>query len=232
MISFVCWKWSTPGYRSTFGPEAVNTLARMVRRHYDAPHRFLVVTNDRAGINGEIEIVPDRADFAEVRSPHGSGSPSCYRRLRLFAPDAARTFGERIVSLDLDAVIVGDLRSLVDRPEDFVAWSDPLRPAQYNASFLLLTAGARPRVWTEFDPQRSPREARAAGWIGSDQAWLTHCLGPGEARWSRPDGVYSYRVDKLDRGLPADARIVFAHGDQDPWGERMQGVAWVREHYR
>lgn len=232
MISFVAWKWATPGYRSTFDARAVNVLAAMVRRHYPAPHRFICVTNDAAGINGEIEVVRDLEDFADIRSPHGGRAPSCYRRLRIFSADAAATFGERIVQLDLDSVITGDLRPLVDRPEDVVAWSDPLRPAQYNGSFLLLTAGARPQVWDRFDPRRSPREARAAGWLGSDQAWITHCLGPGEARWSRADGVYSYRVDRLADRLPEGARIVFAHGREDPWGAEMQRLAWVREYYR
>ena len=230
MISFVCWRWHVPGYRSTFGPEAVNTLARMVRRHYPARHRFLCVTNDRAGINGEIEIVPDRADFADVGSPHGGANPSCYRRLRMFHPDAARTFGERIVSLDLDAVIVGDLRPLVDRPENFVAWRDPLSPRQYNGSLIILRAGSRPKVWTDFDPAASPRRALAAGFKGSDQAWIS-CALPDEATVGREDGVLSYRKDVRGKALPADARIVFAHGAQDPWGDEMQRLEWVREHY-
>lgn len=233
MISFVCWKWSTPGYRSTFGPEAVNVLAAMIRRHYPEPHRILCVTNDPAGIEPGVEIVPDRADFADIPSPHGGGNPSCYRRLRLFEPDAAATFGDRIVSIDLDCVILDDLRPLLDVPNDLVLWQDPGRPDQYCASMMLLRAGTRPDVWSGFDPARSPASARAAGCMGSDQGWLSYCLGPWEARWTAEDGILSYRLDQLDRvPLPESARVVMFHGGQDPWSPGPQQLGWVRRHYR
>lgn len=232
MISFLCWRWSTPGYRSTFGPEAVNTLAAMIARHYPAPHRMICCTNDATGINPAIEIVADREDFAVTPSPHGDGNPSCYRRLRLFHPDAAQWFGARIVSMDLDCVITGDLRPLVQWPEDYVGWSDPQRPTQYNGSMTLLRTGARPEVWLGFDPERSPAAAKAAGCAGSDQGWVSHCLGPGEAQWTRADGVYSYRMDKLDaKPLPENARVVFFHGKTDPWSPEAQQLDWVRQHY-
>lgn len=231
MISFVTWLWKTPNYRTAFTAEHVNVLAAMIRRNYIIPCRIICVTNDATGIDPRIEIVPDREDFKDVASPHGKGNPSCFRRLRLFHPDAASDFGPRIVSIDLDSVITGDLRPLFDRPEEFVGWADALRPAQYCGSLTLLTAGARPRVWTDFDPERSPREAKAAGNLGSDQGWISHCLGKGEAQWTQADGVYSYRWDKVRGGpLPANARIVFFTGEPKPWAE--MGVAWVREHYR
>lgn len=199
----------------------------MVVRHYPAPHRFLCVTNDPAGIDPDIEIIPDRADFADLKSPHGGNNPACYRRLRLFHPDAAATFGERIVSLDLDTVIVGDLRPLWDRPEPFVGWTDPLYPQQLCGSMLLLTAGAKRMVWNLFDPATSPAQAAHAGYRGSDQAWISYCL-PRDARWTAADGVLSWR--KLNGWLPEGARIVFFHGARKPWDAGMP--EWVRENWR
>lgn len=231
MISFVCFLWRDPRYRTQFTAAHVNTLARMIGRHYDAPHRVLCVTNDPAGIDPGIEIVPDRQDFAEIPPPHGAGNPSCYRRLRLFAPNAAAIFGERIVSIDLDCVVTGDLRPLFDRPEEFVGWSDPLRPAQYCGSLTELTAGSRPQVWEQFDPARSPGEAVRAKCYGSDQGWVSYCLGPGEAQWTRADGVYSHRWDLKGGALPANARIVFFTGEVKPWDSRLSGLSWVRDNY-
>lgn len=230
MLSVVCWKWGRPGYRSTFAAQHVNALARQVDRHYQRPHRFICVSNDPIGIDSQITVIQDDADFDNVPSPHGGGAPTCYRRLRLFRPDAGRWFGERFVSLDLDTVIVGDCVPLWDRPEDFVIYDDPLYPGrQYCGAMLLLTAGARPQVWTDFDPRVSPRQALASGKRGSDQAWISYKL-PGEATWGPKDGVYSYRKHIAPKGgaLPAGARLTVWHGAQDPWGEAGQRLAWVR----
>jgi hypothetical protein len=235
VISVVCFKWRAPkGYRSQFTAEHVNILARMVRRHYRRPHRFICVTDDAAGIDEAIGIVPLWSDFAEVPSPHGRGNPSCYRRLKMFSAEAGAWFGERFVALDLDCVVTGDLAPLFDRPQDFMIWGDTAKATPYNGSLVLMNAGARRQVWEEFDPATSPQRGLALGYVGSDQAWIGAALGPGEARFGKADGVYSYRLDVLPRRglLPKDARLVFFHGAHDPWDADSQRLAWVREHYR
>lgn len=230
MITFVTWLWNTPRYRSTFTPEHVQALLRMVSRHYPAAFRFVCVANDVTVPMPGVEIVADRADFATIASPHGGPNPSCYRRLRMYAPDAAAIFGERVVSLDLDCVITGDLRPLLDRPESFVGWQDPFHPRQICGSMQMLTTGAHAEVWDRFDPATSPQASLAAGYKGSDQGWISYCL-PNAAQWTRAGGVLSYRVD-CKAGLPGGSRIVFFHGAVDPWSHAAQQHAWVREHYR
>jgi hypothetical protein len=236
MLSVVTWKWRPqPGYHSSFEPECVNTLARMVARHYPHPHRFVCVTDDPVGIDSGIEIVKLWNDFANVPSPHGRNKPSCYRRLRLFHPDAGQWFGDRYVSLDLDCVITGDLTPLWNRPEDVVFWGDTNRRTFYNGSMMLLKAGSRPQVWTDFNPQVSPRQAMTSGQFGSDQGWISYRLGKGEARWTAADGVYSYRnqIQPNGRHLPGNARVVMFHGRFDPWVEAVQARhPWIRQHYR
>lgn len=202
----------------------------MVRRHY-GPVRFICVTNDTGGLNSAVEVVADREDFAAIPSPHGGTNPTCYRRLRLFAPDAAETFGDRIVAIDLDCVFTGNLRPLWDRPEYFVGWRDPFHPRQLNGSMFLLQAGSHPNVWAHFDPQHSPRAAKLAGYKGSDQAWISFCL-PGAPAWTALNGVYSYRTDMLQYGLPPDAAVTVWHGAIKPWDPQAQALPWVREHWR
>lgn len=233
MLAVVCFLWRPYGAPGRYSPAHVNTLYRMIERQYPAPHRFLCVTNERAGFDPGVELVADRGDFGGILSPHGSQFPSCYRRLRLFRHDAGATFGDRFVALDLDAVVVDDLRPLWDRDDAFVIWRDPGRRTPYCGSMFLLRAGARPQVWDDFDPVRSPAAAKAAGCFGSDQAWIAHCLGPNEATWTPADGVLSYRVDGLRRNfLPAGARVVFFHGKLKPWDVEPNALAWVRENYR
>lgn len=231
--SFVCWKWRNPGYRSTFGPETVNTLRRMIARWYRRPHEFICVTDDVRGLDSGIRCIPDRADWRDLPSPYGLRGPSCYRRLRAFHPDAARDFGHRFVSLDLDVVVLRELEPLVDRDEDFVGWQDPHHPKQFCGSIFMLTAGSRPDVWNRFDPKSSPRLAAAAGYRGSDQGWVSYCLA-GEAKWGRPAGIASFRRDLRDGALlpHVDDRLVVFHGRHDPWAPHCQSIPWIAENYR
>ena len=234
MLTFVCWKWQTPGYRSTFRAEHVLTLRRMIKRHYQPAHRFVCVTDDASGLD-DVETIPLWDDLGNVPNPLGRHNPSCYRRLKLFAPDAGEVFGEYAVSIDLDMVIVNDIEPLFRGGEDFKIWgqSDYPRTQWYNGSLWSLRTGTRTKVWTEFDPKTSPQKALKAGKKGSDQGWLNYIL-PKEAMWSTKDGVYSCRVHiaKNKWRLPSDARIVAFHGKVDPWSYQAQQIEWVREYYR
>ena len=76
-LTFLTYKWKPkPGYRSTFTGEHVNILARMVRRHYARPHRFICYTDDDTGIDPSLvearEIWTDYADLADF--PRASAS--------------------------------------------------------------------------------------------------------------------------------------------------------------
>lgn len=231
-LTVVCWRWEPfKGYRSIFGPETVCVLRAMVARHYRQPHRFVCIT-DRPEDTPDVETIRLWDDFADIPSPHGGKNPSCYRRLRAFSAEMADVLGPRFVSIDLDCVITGNLEPLWHRHEDFVCWGDTNPNNAYNGSMFLMTAGARRQVWEQFDPVTSPREAKAAGKFGSDQAWISHVLGPHEARWTKADGVYSFRNDLRRAGqLPSNARVCFFHGQYDPWSPQVQHVEWIRAHY-
>lgn len=229
MISVVTFKWATPGYRAKFTSEHVNTLRRMVLRHYQAPHRFICITDDPAGLDGGIEVVPLWDHHASVQNPTGGGRPSCYRRLKLFDPAMAEVIGDRFVMLDLDCVICGDLSPLFDRPEEAVFWKSPTNEWPYNGAMFMANTGARPQLWQDFDPLESPKLTHAAGYRGSDQAWISYKLGWNEATWTERDGVYYYGKMRNRQFVPANARIIFTTGGSAPWTLRHP---WVRKHYR
>lgn len=236
-LAFVTWKWrAPPGYRSTFRAEHVNTLARMLARHYHKPHEVVCVTDDPAGIDSNIRVVPLWRDHANVPSPHGHRNPSCYRRLKAFSREAATLLAPRFVSIDLDTVIVDDVTQLFSDPVEFKAWGDTARNTPYNGGLWMLTAGARAQVWERFDPVQSPRETLRRGMVGSDQAWIGVVLGPNEKRWTTDDGVYSFRnhiaVPRGNGRLPRNARVISFHGRFDPWTpEVIKRYPWVSEHY-
>lgn len=250
MLDIVTFKWSNPGYRTKFTGEHVNIMANMIAKHYAAPYRFHCFTDDPTGICPTKTNIHELWDtFADIPNPHGTNNPSCYRRLLLWDKGfaAAKLPGAtKILQIDLDMVLVDDVRPLWDRPEDVVMWGDNLNPTSpYNGAMQFYTPGARPKVVNDFRRDLIPT-VQACGFFGSDQAWLAYVLGPHEARWRAADGAVSWRVhcrqtppgeahlkwrDGCSSALPADARVVNFHGLDDP-SELVNRVDWVTENYR
>lgn len=236
-MEFVCFKWKpAPGYRSTYTAAQPNILWNMIKRNWDGDARLTCITDEPEGISSDIRVIPLWDHHAKLKSPHGAGNPSCYRRLYLWGEEGARLIGDRFVTLDLDIVICGKLNPLFDVPDDFKIWGDTAKNTPYNGSICLQSAGARRQVWDTFDPVESPKRASALGYIGSDQAWIGACLGKGEKKWTARDGVYSYRneISRMQSPvLPENARIIVFHGFYDPWSKTMQAKHyWVRRHYK
>lgn len=238
MLTVITFKWSQPGYRSKYDAAHVNTMQRMVARHYPHPHRFVCITDDPAGV--DCETWPLWSDYSEVPNPTWPDrGPSCYRRLKLFEYASCYPW----VWLDLDAVITGDLAPLWHRPEPIVTYTPPGLSGGINGAMLLCNEPERFRfVWDLFDPDVSPKETTRLGYRGSDQAWLTACLQHCSGKWGEADGCYDYSgLRKPGMGmrasgsarrrvaLPTDARIVFFHGKPDPWEVSDQ---WVLDNYK
>lgn len=210
----------------------MNTLQSMVSRNLKIDHRFVCVTDDPSGI--ACDTVP-LWDEPKIILPRGK--PNCYRRLKAFAPDAKDIFGtEWLLSLDLDTVIVDDITDLVTSKmsKPFTIWGDTAKNTLYNGSMWLLKLGSHPDVWTDL-PRDPHAVTRARNIIGSDQAWISHKLGPGQPTWGTSDGVYSYRVHLKSglTGLPDNAKIVFFHGRIDPWDNIAKAKSpWISDFYK
>ena len=232
-LTILTWLWRQEGGRASYLAEHVNVWADMVSRHLRRPHRIACVTDTPEGIDGSVEIIAPPGEFEGVSIPSwGKGKPQCFRRLVMFAPDAADLFGPRFVSMDLDCVIGGPLDPLFDRPEDFVIFNGTAPGRPYNGSMMLIRAGSRPQVYTRFTPEGATAAGRR--FAGSDQAWLSHCLGPGEATWGPRDGVHFWR--RFGARFPAsdpNVRLLFFPGQPKPWEVVADGSSsWVAQHYR
>lgn len=237
MIRVVCWLWRDEGYRFNhlfrYGPDHVNRLRNMVRRHLTLDHEFVCITDDPSGIGPGIRIVPLWDDLREMGG--------CYLRLKAFSEEMSGVIGPRFVSIDLDCVVTGSLDPLFRRTEDFVIWSNGFGKTPYCGSMFMMTAGARKEVWEEFDPASSPHSGKSLGYVGTDQAWISARL-PGEATWTPRDGVLSrYHVGirhpkekpAMRPCLPDGARIVFMHGAVDPSQRGLwKRHAWISKHWR
>lgn len=231
LLRFVCFKWRRieTGFRLPsdikYTALHVNTLRNMLERHVRTPHELVCVTDDPAGIDERVRLVP-----LWDKCRHLGG---CYNRLWVFSREAGEVFGERFVCIDLDVVLVRDCTPLFDRPEEFVINAyNPGRGSRndqhYNGGLFMMTAGARASVWDAFDPDTTPAIVQAdPRVIGSDQAWIRYHLGKGEARWTNADGVYEAR--QVKKRLHHHARLVLFSGKRDP---SQYPYLWVREHWR
>lgn len=251
-LTVVTWLWSgnTMGRdRVEYVADHVNRMASMLARHLTIPHEVVCVTDMPEGIDSRVRIVPMWPDLA--------GYGRCYRRLKVFDPAMRDVLGPRIVSIDLDTVITGNIDHLFDRPEPFVIWGDPSRlpHTPYCGSLFMLEIGYRPDVFTGFDADVAASLRRTQGVIGSDQAWMARMIKDA-ARWGKRDGIYSFRMDiqlrirmpgfgmiagrnrpprlpNRDGSLPEKARIVFFHGAEDPSQTHLHvHHKWIPEHWR
>lgn len=237
-LQFVCWKWKG---HIPYSAADVNIWGNMVDRWHGEPHELVCITDDPDGIDGRFRIVPLWRDNFE----HGRD----WHRVKIFSEEMADLIGPRFVSIDLDTVICGPLDDLFRNDAPFKAWADPNRD-QYCTAVFQMDAGAFPHVWEQFDPQLAIRLRQLGRFGGYDQAWISYVL-PGQPRWTREDGVISFRKDILDnlsitealqtprgshwaaRGPNENVRIINFHGKFNPRDEAIQSAfPWVAEHWR
>lgn len=197
----------------------------MVRRHLHMPHRISCVT-DFDGLPSHIERIEPPRDFEHVRIPTwGADKPQCLRRLAMYAPNAAEIFGDRFVCMDLDVVIAADITAMISE-DDFRIAKGTAAGRPYNGSMQMLRAGQRAKVYNDFTPAKAASAGRQ--FIGSDQAWISYCLGPDEQVWDESDGLCWYR-----RPGSGEQRIMFFPGDVKPWAIAQLGTSdFINEHYQ
>lgn len=241
MRTFVCWKWKSPSYRTVFTAEHANVWNASLRRHYDGDIRTICITDDPKGV--EFETFPLWKDCSRLQNPSGPHLPSCYRRLRIFSSFATGEMdideGSEVVSLDLDVVVVRDIKTMLDMyPEsDFVGWRGvgSYNPVVYNGTLFRFRTGAMDWLWDDFDPEKSPMAANRARYFGSDQGYLSWRLNGTKPGWGALDGILSFTSDmRAYRALlPEFARIVSFNGKKNPWdADTMANAPWVRKHWR
>jgi hypothetical protein len=229
MLTIVAFKWFDPNGRHNhlfvYGPEYVNILRNMLERHLSIPHRLVCVTDDPEGIDPRVKIVDMPVEVEDW--------PGMFQRLILFRPDAEKLFGKRILAMDLDVVIRANIDDLVSREEDFVMWEPRLYHmrngdySRYNASMILMDAGCRPEVWTEFSVAKAQRRLKDAGLAVDDQSWISHVLGPDEAIWPWNGDIVSVKAVPA----PQRARMVFFNGPRSP-ATMQEEYPWIAEHWR
>jgi hypothetical protein len=214
----------------------VRRLQRMVAKNCTVEHQFGVITD-------KPELFADDADIRAIQIDWTTHVPgTCYVRLMSFHHNGKEIFGaDRLLQIDLDTLIVGNIDHLVNREEDLVMWRNPARHpsrpgrAIYNTSILSHRLGSVPELWQAFVDLRSMGLKIPAK---DDQWYLSDALGEDMPYFDGArDGVYRIaRQDTPGSGvwgeLPENACIVTMPGSEgkpdnpviragNPWLERF-----------
>lgn len=213
MLHIMTWRWG-----DKYGPDYTAKLRAGIARNMASPFAWQVCT-------------PEPEDM------HLTAIKGCFARLRMFDPAWQRKHGvqpgDRIVCMDLDAVVTGPLDALFAQPDPFaiLQGANSSNPCPYNGSVWMLDAGYRPDVWTGFSLEAAALVPHYE--FPDDQAWFAQRL-PYARSWKvgPASGIYAFQKPGWPKGaeLPADARLVVFPGWRDP--VTFAHLPWVREHWR
>ena len=243
-VNVLCIKWG-----KKYGPEYVNRLHNMVRRHLHRPFRFVCLTDDAQGIDPGIEVKPIPPigfDEFDQRKPWTFGHG--WLKLTSFAKPLYDLEG-RTLFLDLDIVIVDSLDPFFDQPGEFVVIKEwDKKDGTGNTSVYLFTVGAH--VYA-LDHLRSgyPKVVEE---VRNEQEFITGFLGrQGKVSYWPEEWCRSFKRHCMRRGImgwfappviPPGARVIAFHGKPNPpdaiagisgkWYRRVLPTAWVAEHWR
>lgn len=243
-VNVLCIKWGRK-----YGPEYVNRLRSMVRRHLKRPHRFVCLTDDRTGIEPDIEVfdIPQVgfADF-DQRLPWTFGHG--WLKLTSFKRELHDLRGTTLF-IDLDVVIVDSLDVFFEPPGEFVVIKEwDKRDGTGNTSVYRYTIGAHADAldYLAANKDKALSEVRneqefITGYLGRQgkvsywpDAWCRsfkrHCVRPVPLCWILPPR------------MPEGARVIAFHGKPNPpdaiagvsgkWYRKVHPTAWVAEHWR
>lgn len=245
MISVVAFFWIDDSRRRNvrLTPEDVRIWHNMVSRNLSVPHRIVCVTHR-----------PDLIDFMPTipldMEKHVPGT--CFVKLQAHKVGGVAKEGDRVLLMDIDCVITGNIDHIALSPEPYRFWRNPNHTVGGRRGFIqgslqLFSVGATEFLHREFNPLSTPGFVnRRFG--GAEQAWISERLNdeyPDAGwTWSIPhfteaDGVYGAgRLfdGKMGNGvtseLPENARIVFVPGDRSPSQIETQAQhVWMKEHY-
>lgn len=238
MATVLCMKWGTK-----YGPEYVNRLASMVRRHLKRPHRFVCLTDDRRDLDSGIDALP-LPDFDDPGGPERG-----WRKISTFRAPLFDLQGP-VLFIDLDVVIVGGLDDFFDYPGEFCIIKDWVRTrtSTGNSSVYRFQAGMHASLLDTFmrdhaqirrqvrnEQEYISRELARAGKLTYWPAeWCVSfkyaCMAPFPFNWWTPARI------------PPGARIVVFHGHPNPpdavvgrsskLTRRVLPTPWVAEHWR
>lgn len=224
MLAVGCYLWSDPQWKHSgtfrYTPDHVRRLCRGVKANLTVPHEFICITDQPHAFDAD----PDIRAVPIDKHTHVPGTE--FVKLMTFHPNGREIFGDVMLQLDLDTIVLGKIDHLVNRSNDIVVWRNPARlpyhkPVKagrpyYNGSVILHRCGTLPELWRSFDASKPPA-------VRDTQVWMSNFLGPDAPYWDGHDGIFRLARDDtpgsgVSGTLPWNACIVtFVGSEHKPW---------------
>jgi len=208
-------------------PEHVGILSRNVAQHMSTPFEFVVLTDLGAErwTNGLVSA-------ADIIVPLEHDWPGWWSKIELFRPGMPWDGMDKVLYLDLDTQIVGDISHFFSHALPFIMLKS-FRSRRWASGVMGWTGAAPRRPYRRFlhGPGDFIRKNRRAG----DQKFIMDSMeGKAEpAFWQEifPEQVVSYKrhcrgANGKGGSPPAKARVVCFHGKPRPWHASEK---WIQE---
>ena len=237
--TILCMKWG-----SKYGPEYINRLYGMVRRHLRGEFRFVCLTDQSEGIRAEVQCLP----IPDLALPEGIPERG-WKKLTSFEADLHGLRGTALF-LDIDIVIVDDITPFFEHPGEFLIIHDWKRPWRItgNSSVYRFELGGHADALAYF--RNHVDEVRAN--FRHEQAFLSDFIHrQGKMAYWPADWCVSWKYHCIPRfptnlwqppRIPAGARILIFHGVMNPpdaLAGRSNGnwryakpAPWITDHWR
>ncbi len=194
MLNVVSYKWG-----NRYAPLYWDRLAKAVKKNLSLPHEFIMICDNADELEG---------DYTKIRMDMEKDFFGFWTKMTIFRPKPFGITG-RILLLDVDTLITGNLDELGNLHDDFYTypnwWADTIAFA-----VTLMDAGARTQLWEEFikDPKGIMER------FGNDEEFISKFC-PNEKYFPAP-WVRSYKAHCVGRGVPEGCKFVCFHGKPDP----------------
>ncbi|MBN9365776.1 MAG: glycosyltransferase [Comamonadaceae bacterium] len=241
----LCMKWGTK-----YGPEYVNRLYAMVRRHLSGDFNFVCLTDDATGIRPEVQCLPIPPLNLHLKPGQRDGA---WKKLTTFEADLHGLRGTALF-LDVDVVIVGSLDAFFEHPGEFLIIHDYPRFWRFgqritgNSSVYRFKLGAHADVLEYFRAHMDEVQAHNR----NEQTFLSRYLHKQgklaywPAGWCpsfKYHGIPAWPLNYWrEPFVPEGARIMIFHGECNPpdalAGRRnkrlgfIRPARWVAQHWR
>lgn len=173
-----------------YSPEWAHRLRRQVNEHLGAPHNFVCLTDMEVPGVETRELVHD--------------FPGYWSKMELYREGL---FDGRVIYLDLDTLVIGDIAPLAEYDGAFAALRDFGDP-RIQASGILLLDGRDPPPLYRMALEERPRMRRNAR---TDLWWNRHLKADVIQDIVPPGFIQSYKMHGLEDG-PNGASVVCFHG--------------------
>ena len=222
-------KWGTK-----YGPEYVNKLYAMVKRHLSLDFQMVCLTDNAQGIRQEVLCLPIPALDLPAGIPERG-----WTKLVTFSENLYGLKGT-VLFLDVDVVIVGKLDEFFQHPGEFLIIHDYNRPWRVtgNSSVYRFELGAHPEILSHF--RENFEDIRKK--FRNEQAYLSDVLHKaGKLKYWPATWCPSFKYHSIPKwpfnywkepSVPSGARVVIFHGECNPpdalAGKRNRRFRFIR----